>query len=56
MTRLEKTTLFSSVGLMKLERRVIGGSNLKHFQIYSRLIPPQVAVATAAGKAAPAKR
>jgi type IV pilus assembly protein PilN len=54
MTRLEKTGMFGSVELKKLERKVISNSNLKQFQIYCRLNAPQVTIASASGKAAQA--
>lgn len=54
MTRLEKTGIFSNVALRKLERKTIGSSNLKQFQIYCQLTNPaetQKKEDAAAGKA-----
>ena len=56
MTRLEKTGLFADVALRKLERKTIGNSNLKQFQISCQLGSPTGPQNQQKGDAAPAKK
>ena len=56
MVRLEKTGMFKSVELKKLERKVIDKSNLKQFQIYCRLMTQEDKAKTQNGENASEKK
>ena len=56
LVRLQKSGMFRSVELKKVDRKTIAKSNLKRFNIYCRLAPPGGKAGAKKAAAAPAKK